>query len=232
MGAANRAPYAIGDGGLPDTTTVYLRCPCCAVLAVPLGLVYAPGDVGGISPDHVVEMTCGVCGADSVTTAAAIVAREAARVCARCRLSLAVPAAADEVVCPGCELHQRGPATLADPQRAAAVDRVRTANLAAVRARLRALRQIPEEESADELPCYMDDPLVDRRSHRLALHHDPDASASTGRRLQFGVCSCGEWVTPSWDTGAIFAAYDQHMSEVQTSVHEQARGGGLVPPDA
>jgi hypothetical protein len=101
MGSANRAPYAIGDDGHPDTTTVCLQCPCCQVLAVPLGLAYAPADDGGISPDHVVEVTCAVCAADFNTTAAAIVLRDADRACARCKLTFAVPATADDVVCPG-----------------------------------------------------------------------------------------------------------------------------------
>jgi hypothetical protein len=222
MVSVNRAPYAIGDDGHPDTTTVYLRCPDCTVLAVPLGLTHTPGDAGGVSPDHPIEATCGACATDFAPTTAAIAPRDVDRVCARCRLAFAVPAAADEVVCPGCGLHQPGPATLADPWRAAAVDRILAGRHSVVHARLHALHHIPAEDSADDLPCYTDDPLVDRSAHRLTIHHDPDASARLGQGLQFGVCSCGEWVTPSWDTSAVVEAYDQHMTEIQTTAHEQA----------
>jgi DNA-directed RNA polymerase subunit RPC12/RpoP len=229
MGSANRAPYAIGDDGRPDTTTVYLRCPYCRVLAVPLGLTYSPAGAGGISSDHPIEATCGVCAADHDTTTAAIVARDADRACARCRLTFAVPIAADEVVCPGCRLDQPGPATLADPQRAAVVDRIRTAYLAAVQARLRSLHHAADEELSDQRPFYTDDPLMDQSVHRLTIYRDPDVSARVGHRLEFGVCSCDEWVTPSWDTSAVVEAYDQHMTEVQTAVHEQARNAGRRP---
>jgi DNA-directed RNA polymerase subunit RPC12/RpoP len=229
MGSANRAPYAIGDDGHPDTTTVYVRCPHCMVLAVPLGLTYSPADAGGISPDHPIEATCGVCAADHDTTTEAIVPRDADRACARCGLTFAVPAAADEVVCPGCRLHQPGPATLADPQRAASFDDIRTARLPAVQARLRTLRQAADKKPTNDRPSYSEDPLVNRAAHRLTIYHDPDASARVGHPLEFGVCSCGEWVTPSWDTSAIFEAYDQHMTEIQTTAHEQARNAGRRP---
>jgi hypothetical protein len=144
-------------------------------------------------------------------------------------LTFAVPAAADEVVCPGCRLHQPGPATVADPQRAAAVDRIRTAHLAAVQARLRSLQEAADEDPSDHRPFYTDDPLVDQSAHRLTIHHDRDVSARVGHRLEFGVCSCGEWVTPSWDTSAVVEAYDQHMTEIQTTAHEQARNSGRRP---
>jgi DNA-directed RNA polymerase subunit RPC12/RpoP len=229
MGSANRAPYAIGDDGHPDTTTVYLRCPHCRVLTVPLGLTYSPAGAGGISPDHPLEATCGACAADHDTTTAAIVPRDADRICARCGLTFAVPAAADEVVCPGCRLHQPGPATLADPQRADVVGRIQTAYLAAVQARLRSLHEAADEDPSDHRPFYTDDPLVDQSAHRLTIHHDPNVSARVGHQPEFGVCSCGEWVTPSWDTSAVVEAYDQHMTEIQTTVHEQARNAGRRP---
>lgn len=222
MEAANQAPYAIGDDRHPDTKTIYLRCPSCTVLSVPIGLTYSPADAGGISPDHPVEATCGLCAVEHTTTAAVMVPRDARRTCARCALSFAVPTGADEVVCPGCALHQPGPAALGDPDRAAAVDRIRTAHLAAVRARLRDL--YPDDgDDADDRPWYIDDPLVDRRAHRLWLHHDAETSSCAGYRAEFGACTCGEWVTPSWDTSAVLEAYDQHMTEVQTTAHEQAR---------
>jgi DNA-directed RNA polymerase subunit RPC12/RpoP len=218
MDAASRAPYAIGDDGHPDTRTVYLRCPHCTVLAVPLGLTYAPAGAGGISAAHPVEATCALCAADHTTTAVALAGRDAERRCARCTLTFAVPRGADEVVCPGCELHQPGPAALADPDRAAAVDRVRAAHLPAVRARLHARGQAAADEVA-ELPSYIDDPLVDLAAHRLTVHPDAVTSARVGHRARFGECSCGEWVTPSWDTSAVLEAHDQHMTEVQTAAH-------------
>jgi hypothetical protein len=35
----------------------------------------------------------------------------------------------------------------------------------------------------------------------------------------FGSCSCGEWTTPTWDDNAVLDAYDDHMSQVQATVH-------------
>jgi hypothetical protein len=230
MRSANRAPYAIGDDGHPDTTTVYVRCPHCLVLAAPLGLTYVPADAGGISPDHPITVTCGVCAADHHTTTAAISSRDAGRACARCRLTFPVPAAADEVICPGCRLRQPGPATLADPQRAAIVDGIRLARLPAVEARLCALQQLPEQDATDDRPRYTDDPLVDRSAHQLTIYLDPTMSARAGRDLEFGVCSCGEWVTPTWETSAVVEAYDLHITEVQTSAHEQAGSQDGGPP--
>lgn len=77
-------------------------------------------------------------------------------------------------------------------------------------------------EPAGELPFYIDDPLVDRRQHRLSMDVDPVASAQAGRDLMAGTCSCGGLTTPAWDDYAIFEAYDLHMTDVQQHLH---RGG-------
>ena len=218
---AARVPYATGDDGYPDVLTVYLRCPYCSVLAVPLGLVYTPGTAGGIDPCHRVVVTCAVCAADHSTTAATIASRDAERVCARCQMKVPVPAGADEVICPACRLHQPGPAALADARRAAAVEQVRADRAVIVRARLRARFGLPAEQS-HERPGYLDDPLMQsaRAAHQLMLHADPQVHIGLGQLGLFGVCSCNEWVTPSWDLPAtVLEAYDEHMTDVQSSLY-------------
>jgi hypothetical protein len=81
-----------------------------------------------------------------------------------------------------------------------------------------------------DLPFYIDDPLVDRAAHRLNLHTDEVESALRGYTAIFGFCSCGEWTTPTWDHNAVFAAYDNHMTDVQVAIHaaraSQHRGSG------
>lgn len=76
------------------------------------------------------------------------------------------------------------------------------------------------------LPFYIDDPLVDRAAHRLALHTDGVESAARGYRARFGSCSCGEWTTPTWDDSAVLEAFDSHMSNVQVAVHAAPSPGG------
>lgn len=34
-----------------------------------------------------------------------------------------------------------------------------------------------------------------------------------------GSCSCGEWITPTWDRNAVLEAFDGHMTDVQASIH-------------
>ena len=81
-----------------------------------------------------------------------------------------------------------------------------------------------------DLPFYTDDQLVDRAAHRLSLHTDEVESALRGYTAIFGSCSCGEWTTPTWDDNAVFAAYDDHMTDVQVTIHaalgSQQRGSG------
>ena len=212
-------PYATGDDGYPDVLTIYLRCPYCSVLAVPLGVVYTPGPSGGIDPGHLLVATCALCAADYTTTPAAVRPRDGERRCARCDVAVAVPADADEVICPACRLHQPGPAALVDAWRAAAVERVRAGYTGVVRARLRARFGLPAEHR-DERPNYLDDPLMEsaRAAHQLMLHVDPRVRLERGRPGLFGVCSCNEWVTPSWDLPTtVLEAYDEHMREIQES---------------
>ncbi|MGW2220981.1 hypothetical protein ACWCSD_38855 [Nonomuraea sp. NPDC001684] len=74
-----------------------------------------------------------------------------------------------------------------------------------------------------DLPHYTDDPLVDRKAHRLLLDLDPVASAQAGRDLQSGTCSCsGMTATPPWDDYAVFEQFDAHMADVQEEAHEAA----------
>jgi hypothetical protein len=58
----------------------------------------------------------------------------------RCSASFPCPAEADEVVCPGCWLHQPWPFLDADPDRGAHVARVHDDFAAGARQRLRHLR--------------------------------------------------------------------------------------------
>ncbi|MEA5456744.1 hypothetical protein SPF06_18630 [Sinomonas sp. JGH33] len=76
-----------------------------------------------------------------------------------------------------------------------------------------------------DLPFYIDDPLVDLNAHRLSLHTDEEESVRRGYRATFGTCSCGEWTTPTWDDHAVFGSYDDHMNEVQATVHRRADEG-------
>jgi len=70
-------------------------------------------------------------------TAAAFLPRNAVAACRRpgCATTLPVPAAADEVVCPACSLHQNGPG-LDDQTCRDRVGQVYSAHAAALRARL------------------------------------------------------------------------------------------------
>ncbi|MEU1883484.1 hypothetical protein ABZ470_39775 [Streptosporangium sp. NPDC020072] len=76
----------------------------------------------------------------------------------------------------------------------------------------------------DEGPHYIDDPLVDRTKHRLEIHEDPRASKAPGYKPVFGTCSCGEWVTPTWDVPAVMEFFDQHMRDVQKTARRKAEG--------
>lgn len=89
---------------------------------------------------------------------------------------------------------------------------------------------LDSSSSADDerpLPYYVDDPLMDqaRQQHRLDLHDDTSAEAlaegaSRGYVPQFGTCSCNEWTTPTWDEHGVFEAFDQHMQQIQRSIHD------------
>lgn len=76
-----------------------------------------------------------------------------------------------------------------------------------------------------DLPYWIDDSLVDRAAHRLDVRPDMEATVRTGWPSVFGSCSCGEWVTPSWDSQAVTADFDQHMARVQQTAHQSAPGG-------
>jgi len=76
---------------------------------------------------------------------------------------------------------------------------------------------------ATDWPYYMDDPLVDRTTHRFLLEpldlHGPGRALARFR----SACSCGNWSEPSaWDRHAHQEVFDQHMRRVQADVHQAA----------
>lgn len=125
------------DGRHPDFTTGYLRCPACDLIASPGSVDYpiTPDGRLGVGP---IEVTCPFDGHRHQVTPAAFLIRDAVAVCRRpgCGATFAVPAAADELVCPHCHLHQQGSAPEADPQRRDQIRRVRADHARAVRAQL------------------------------------------------------------------------------------------------
>lgn len=62
-----------------------------------------------------------------------------------------------------------------------------------------------------DIPYWIDDPAIDRATHRLNLTSAP------GRPGRFtATCSCGVWsLDKQWDDDAHAEAFDGHMREVQ-----------------
>ncbi|MEH1124772.1 hypothetical protein [Micromonospora sp. CPCC 206061] len=131
--------------GCPDFDTVYTRCPTCGVVAASGSATYRVTPTGDLDPTNEIRLMCTPAGHPYTVTTAAFLARDAVRTCCReeCRTTFACPAEADEVVCPGCRLHQPGPFLNADPARADYVNRVHAEWMDDVRARLRRLRGQP-----------------------------------------------------------------------------------------
>ncbi|MFD8560609.1 hypothetical protein ACFV1N_25330 [Streptosporangium canum] len=72
-------------------------------------------------------------------------------------------------------------------------------------------------------PYYIDDPLVDRRAHRLIMDRALFSSEREGRPLYIGACSCGRMdPTPPWDGYAVQEAFDAHMVNLQDAAHRAA----------
>ena len=127
------------DGGL-DIHTVYTRCPTCQVVATSTGVDYALTPDGGFDPMQPIKLSC-IAGAHRYTaTVDEFLIHDAPCTCRRCGVVFAAPAAADQVVCPGCRLYQDGPFLDAVSGRRAEIDATRREYLAAVRARLAAHR--------------------------------------------------------------------------------------------
>ncbi len=104
------AGYDILDG-LPDLATVYTRCPACGVVSAARRARSVAPPPGGSGAGWQVEVTCATAGHHYLVTAGSVLPRDGVKICSRpsCGSTFAVPADADEVVCPGCRLHQPGP---------------------------------------------------------------------------------------------------------------------------
>ena len=142
---SNPVPVPVFDvvQGRPDFDTVYTRCPACGVVAACGGVDYVLTDAGGMDSAHPVKISCVLAGHPYAVYSSAFLARDATRTCSRpsCGATFAVPATADEVVCPHCRLHQPGPFIGADKHRTAYVDGVYTQHMDTLRARLRRARE-------------------------------------------------------------------------------------------
>jgi DNA-directed RNA polymerase subunit RPC12/RpoP len=110
--------------GRPVSATIYTRCPACGVVAAAGSLDYAlTGPDGAMDQERPVEIGCSLAGHHYTAHVEDFLARDAVRTCsrARCAHTFAVPAVADEVVCPQCRLHQAGPFSAVDDERTAYV---------------------------------------------------------------------------------------------------------------
>jgi hypothetical protein len=108
------------------------------VVSVPGAVTFRSTDDGRLVEDQPLQVTCTFDGHRHEVSVAQFLRRDVVVTCRRpdrCGLTFSVPAAADEVVCPHCRLHQQGPA-VADPARRDQVARIRSAHVAAQRARL------------------------------------------------------------------------------------------------
>jgi hypothetical protein len=121
------------DGGL-DIDTVYTRCPQCAIVATSTGVDYALTPAGGFDPGRPAAFTCLAGGHRYTTLVADFLPHDARCRCVRCQIWFAVPAAADQVVCPSCRLYQDGPFLHPDDTRRGVLDDVRARYLARIRA--------------------------------------------------------------------------------------------------
>jgi hypothetical protein len=137
MTDAGVPPFDVSPQGRPDFDTGYLRCPGCGVIAAPASVDYPVTPDGQLADGRPIEITCTFDGHRYQVTAEAFLPRETAAGCRRrrCATTFPVPAAADEVVCPTCRLHQDGPG-LDDEGRREEVARIYAAHAATLRARL------------------------------------------------------------------------------------------------
>lgn len=150
--AENPSYQTRADGAGLDIDTVYTRCPQCGIVATSTGVSYAITADGGLDPAHPLEITCNAVGHRYSAAFIDLLAHDATATCVRCDTVFAVPAVADQVVCPSCRLYQDGPFLHADDSRRAELDRTRQAHLAQIRAALRASRPPPGVSGDDEQP--------------------------------------------------------------------------------
>jgi hypothetical protein len=129
--------------GRPDFDTVYTRCPACDAVAACGSVDYVLTADGQMDLAHPVEISCVIAGHHYAVYTGAFLARDATRTCSRpsCAATFAVPAIADEVVCPHCRLHQPGPFIATDDHRTAYVDGVYAEHANTIRERLRRPRE-------------------------------------------------------------------------------------------
>jgi len=87
----------------------YSRCPDCRFIAPPESMEYALTSDGGTDWDWPVRVTCLVCHARHVITAADVVQADAVMTCKRCGAAVTHPAGAARIGCTGCGLFLLGP---------------------------------------------------------------------------------------------------------------------------
>ena len=124
--------------GKPDFDTAYTRCPVCSVVGACGSVEYALTSTWDWDQQQPVVIKCVMAAHTYSAYAEAFLLRDAVRVCSRptCRATFAVPAIADQVICPQCRLYQPGPFIAVDDDRVTYVDGVQAEYDATVRARL------------------------------------------------------------------------------------------------
>ena len=120
------------DGGL-DIDTVYTRCPQCSIVATSTGVSYVLTADGGFDDTQPIELSCIAAGHRYAVTAADFLPHDACGSCVRCATVFAVPATADQVVCPSCRLYQDAPFLHLDDQRRGQLDGTRQQYLDKIR---------------------------------------------------------------------------------------------------
>ena len=71
-------------------------------------------------------------------------------------------------------------------------------------------------------------PAQAEAGHQLRTRPAPDESATAGRELQIGSCSCGQMApTPAWETTSVQAAFEQHV-QLQHTLAELQRTQALL----
>lgn len=122
--------YALDANGV-DADTVYTTCPVCGIVSPAASLEYTLLPGGDLDPAFPFRTGCTPGQHHYEATLDEILARDTDVTCIAgpgwnrpqaCGHRFAIPAAADEICCPQCGVHQPGPAA-ADPARAALVAR-------------------------------------------------------------------------------------------------------------
>lgn len=135
--------YVLDPDGRLDVDALYARCPSCGfVSARCASYVVTPDGTPDLSQP--IRLSCGLCIRDTLVPAVvSFLPRDDVRRCGQrgCDTDIACPAAADEVICLTCRMHQPGPHVDAD--RRAWLDQMRADQLAGVHALMRARRGRP-----------------------------------------------------------------------------------------